>query len=496
MTSFVRVKKSKFKRRNDLGTARLRRLEKKDCRKSKEQASRDASRAAEDPPTECYALGMSQSRILGLFLALASYVASTGVGLRALPLCAASGEQASVPGAPTERLQTAIRNGDAHSVEQLLAAGADPNAPDARGNPPLLEAAWDGNAAIITQLLDHGANVNGRNAESGTSALLYAVRSGREKTVRLLLSRGARSDFRYRDNQTVLHTAASQGNVPVMMALIAAHANVAAVDQRDRTPLDEAVLHDQLPAVLLLLSNGSDVRRVHSMDGRGPLHEACIKGFANLVRPLIHAGADPVQQDRSGQTPLDLALAYKNENVVAALLHSDIQSQAIEDAAGIAMEHSVLRGQTEIAKLLIQGGLPANGRTPQGSTYLSDAALKGKKELVQLLLDHGAEVNAENQTGGTPLHDAALGGSPEVIKLLLDHGARIDARDKDSDATPLMMAASLGRSAAVAILLQHGADATIRDRFGRTALDRARLASDAATIRLLEAGARAHRAGR
>ena len=434
---------------------------------------------------------MSQS-VLGLFFLLASYTASASVGFGGLSLRAAPGGQASVLGTPGELLQTAIRDGNTQRVEQLLEAGADPNAPDARGNPPLLQAAWNGNTAVIATLLDHGANVNGRNAETGTSALLYGVLSGREATVQLLLSRGARVDFRYRDNQTILHLAVDQGNPAIAKDLVTAHADVNAVDQRDRTPLDEAILHDQLSAILLLLDHGSDIHRVHIVDGRGPLHEASIKGFANLIRPLVAAGADPTMRDRFGLSPLDLALDYKNENVVAALLHLDIQSEAIGKAAGSAMEHAVLHGQTEIVKLLIQGGLPVNRPTPEGSTYLSDAALKGKKEVVQLLLAHGANVNAENETGGTPLHDAALGGNPEVVRLLLDRGASIDARDKESNATPLMMAASLGRSGAVAILLHFGANASLRDRFGRTALDRARQVNDPKTINLLESGVGAH----
>lgn len=423
---------------------------------------------------------------LGPSLLLALYAGFASIGFSQLPLHAGSSKPASNQGGPGERLQTAIRDGDARRVEELLVSGADPNATDARGNPPLLQAAWNGNAAVIAQLLDHGANVNGRNTETGTSALLYAVLSGRETTVRLLLSRGARIDFRYGEGQTVLHIAASQSTLPVVEDLIAAHADVKAVDQRDRTPLDEAVLHDRVSTALLLLKSGADIHRAHLIDGRGPLHEACIKGFADLVRPLVNVGADPVQPDRFGLNPLDLALDYQNENVVAELLHLDIHSESLKRAAGDAMEHAALRGQTEIARLLIQGGLAVNRRTAAGSTYLSDAALKGKKEFVQLLLDHGAEVNAENQTGGTALHDAALGGNPEVVKLLVDHGARINVQDKEAGATPLMMAASLGRSAAVAILLEYGANVNLKDRFGRTALDRARQINDQKTIHLLE----------
>ncbi len=383
-------------------------------------------------------------------------------------------------------LHAAVRNGNTAEVDRLLASGADPNAPDDRGNPPLLQAAWAGNTAVIASLLDHGANVNARNGETGSTALLYAVLGGREAVVQLLLGKGARTNFKYRDDKTVLHFAAARASTQILEALVAARADLSAVDERGNTALDEAVLQDRVPAAELLLSHGADPRRVHPLDGRGPLHEACIKGFANLLGPLVTAEADPLQADRFGLTPLDLALDYQNANVVAALLRLDIQTGKVRQEAEAAMESAALRGQTAIAKLLIQAGLPLNKPTASGSTYLNDAALKGKKEVVRLLLDHGADVNAANQTGGSPLHDAALGGHPDVITLLLDRGAHIDAPDKDAHATALMMAASLGRASAVAILLERGANPNLRDRLGRSALDRAKQIGDPVTIRLLE----------
>ena len=137
------------------------------------------------------------------------------------------------------------------------------------------------------------------------------------------------------------------------------------------------VLHGQGDAVRLLLAHGADARRVHSESGRGPLHEASIKGFAALAQPLVDAGAGLAQKDRSGQTPLDLALAYKNGPMVAALLRlgSRLDNSA---AAGEAMEMATLRGRTEIARLLIDNGFDVNQPTRAGSTYLNDAALKGQ----------------------------------------------------------------------------------------------------------------------
>jgi ankyrin repeat protein len=196
-----------------------------------------------------------------------------------------------------------------------------------------------------------------------------------------------------------------------------------------------------------------------------------------------------VQRDRSGQTPLDLALAYKNQSAVEVLLHLGPQQEGlggtIAETAREAMETATVRGQTEIARQLIEAGFDINQPTAARSSYLNDAALKGQRKVAQLFLDHGANLEAHNAQGGSPLHDAALAGSTDVITLLLDRGAKIDARERESGATPLMLAASLGKVDALALLLKRGASPILRDNHGRTALDRAKETGSTETIRLL-----------
>jgi uncharacterized protein len=213
---------------------------------------------------------------------------------------------------------------------------------------------------------------------------------------------------------------------------------------------------------------------VHPLDGRGALHEACMRGFAQLLQPLIEAGADPTARDRFGQTPLDIALAYSNGNVIAALLHSGQKLKESQQVAEQTMESATLRGQTGIARLLLDNGLDLN-----------DAALKGQKKMVQLLLDRGASLLVRNQSGGTALHDAALSGNAEVVGLLLDRSAVIDDRELESGATPLMMAASMGRVEAVTLLLKRGANRLLKDKAGHTALERASDTENQEIIQLL-----------
>jgi ankyrin repeat protein len=89
-------------------------------------------------------------------------------------------------------------------VAALLAAGASPASSSADGLPALYVAALGGSAAIVTCLLDSGADIdaiaNGTDLidrqryETSATALMGALRAGREEVALLLLERGASID--------------------------------------------------------------------------------------------------------------------------------------------------------------------------------------------------------------------------------------------------------------------------------------------------------------
>jgi ankyrin repeat protein len=392
------------------------------------------------------------------------------------------------PDTPGEGLHMAVRTGNLEEVKRLVANGTPVDVRDVLGSTPLLDAAWTGQIEIAEFLIAQGADVNARHSEAGSTPLQYAVLTGRTNMAQLLLNAGAHVGGKYRDGQTLLHVAAARGEAQLIDLLVGAKADVQTLDANGNTPLDSAVLHGQLFAVEALLRHHADASFAHPFDGRGALHEACMRGFANMVQPLVNAGADPTARDRSGQTPLDIALAYKNGSVVAALLRLGQKLKESQEIAEETMESAALRGQTEIARILLDSGFDVNKPSAHGSIYLNDAALKGQKKMVQLLLDRGASVTARNQTGGTALHDAALGGNADVVALLLDRGAGIDDQERESGATPLMMAASLGRVEVVTLLLKRGANRQLRDKAGHTALERARDTDNEEIVKLLTPG--------
>lgn len=386
---------------------------------------------------------------------------------------------------PDEALQAGVRANDPARVKAALDAGAAVDARDPMGGTALLAATWTGNPALVSLLLAHGADVNMRHRETAATPLYYAVITSKPEIARLLLDAGADVLVRYKNEQTALHLAAARTSVSIIEMLLSSHAPLAAVNVDGNSPLNESVLHNQPAALHCLLQHGANVNQVRAVDGRTLMHQACMKGYRGLIPILLQAGADREAKDRFGQTPLDLALAYKNSPVIPELLKASTGSATPDSGAEQAMEAATLRGQTEIVRLLVQNGFDVNRETTAGSTYLHDAALKNQVKIAELLIQAGAKLEARNRAGRTPLHDAAIGGSLEMLTLLLDKGADINARDGESDGTALMLAASLSRVAAVELLLRRGADPKLKDRLGRSALDRAQQNEDGPLIRLL-----------
>src|SRR5581483_11292429 len=118
---------------------------------------------------------------------------------------------AHINGARLPPLHFVIARGDLASVEKLIASGADVNEFDAAGTSPLIAAVFSRNPEIVRYLLAHGSDVNARQRETQGTALSYAVETGHTDLAALLLNAGARVDFRYGDQRTLLHVAAARG---------------------------------------------------------------------------------------------------------------------------------------------------------------------------------------------------------------------------------------------------------------------------------------------
>ena len=103
-------------------------------------------------------------------------------------------------------LQDAIHYNHSAIVNRLLAAEADVNVRNDRGETALHKAAWSANPAIVKLLLEAGIEVNARE-RAGETALHRAARSGHSEIVKLLLEAGIEVNLKDKYGYTALHRA-------------------------------------------------------------------------------------------------------------------------------------------------------------------------------------------------------------------------------------------------------------------------------------------------
>jgi uncharacterized protein len=365
----------------------------------------------------------------------------------------------------TTPLHWAVHRNDLKGAADLVRAGADVNATNRYGVPPLSLAATNGNAPMLELLLKAGANPDAAQSE-GETALMTAARTGVATAVKTLLAHGA--DVNAKETwrgQTALMWAAAEGHAEAIQVLLEAGAQVNARSSAGWTPLLFAAREGQLAAVRTLVAGGANVNdRLLGGAGRG--------------RGAGAAGAGARRPPSGGSSALVLAVGSGHFELAAALL------DAGADPNAAAQGWSALHHITWVRK----PGTGSNDPAPYGSGEMDSLTL------VKKLKAHGADVNARvtrrpnagvtalNLIGGTPFFLAARGGDAELMRLLVELGADPLLPNGDGT-TPLMAAAGVGTHSpgedagappealeAVKLAIELGNDVNAVDKNGNTAM--------------------------
>ncbi len=307
----------------------------------------------------------------------------------------------------------AIERDDCALADGLIAKGANVNAEakpgmimwDAdhsgclplEGMTPLQVAAYRGNAAMETLLLNHGADVNARGW-GRSAALLWAVSPNVPlAAIKVLLNHradvNARGSARWGAN-TALAFAALCGRLDVAR-LLGAHG--AKLNLGNPPPLSLAVGNGQhaMPMVKFLVTHGADVNAQDNMGVR-PVAEAAGQGYLQLAQFLVGHGAKLGVTDNKGMTPLDYAISYVKGRRCLAL-----------------------------ATLFIAHGAKVNdGGRPFCKTPLHLAVSADRLDVVRFLVAHGAKIDALDDKVRTPLALAVAEKHYRIVTYLRSAGAR------------------------------------------------------------------------
>eukprot|EP00439_Symbiodinium_sp_Y106_P023600 s2265_g2.t2 len=212
-------------------------------------------------------------------------------------------------------------------------------------------------------------------------------------------------------------------------------------------------------------------------------------GHVEIVRLLLHAGADSNLANSLGATALTAASRTGHAEVVQLLLEANADKDLAHNDGFTALQLASFKGRVDVARILLDAGADTNLADGVGITALMMASQNGHVELVHMLLGAGADRNLPNRDGDTALMAASLKGHVEIVRLLLHAGA--DSNLANSlGATALTAASRTGHAEVVRLLLQANADKNLAHNDGFTALQLASFKNHVGVVRLLlDAGA-------
>ena len=263
-----------------------------------------------------------------------------------------------------------------------------------------------------------------------------------------------------RGQRTPLHQAVLHDQIDVAQQLLARGARINAREEDGDTPLHFA---GSLGMAKLLVSKGA---RIDAMNDYGatPLYDAVHRGLSEVVAFLLQNGADPNVKDEVGQSVLERALVVRDEKSAISLIQSgaDVNAAWAKTPLHIAAQKNLPKA----AAALIENGANLTAMDEiRGATPMHFAALSGSEEILSLLIQKTTiqAVNAKTSPGATPLHYAGLGGQAQALEQLINAGAQFDL--------VLLEAAATGDLPKLRNIIEKTPDAVRQaDSYGWTAL--------------------------
>jgi uncharacterized protein len=373
-------------------------------------------------------------------------------------------------------LSEAVRIGGGPLIEKLLKAGADPNTlTTAQAETVLMKASREGNLEAVKVLVAHDADVNAKENFRGQTALMWAAAEGHAEIVSLLAMHGAELNVRSYDRDTSLPKmaagtpaapiarggltallfAARQGQIDSVKALLAAKADINALDSDGNNALTLAILNTHYDLTQLLIERGADVN-IAAKNGRTALYSA-------VEMHDVDWSPRPAHKETDQATSMDVihALLDHKANVNAQLTapapiekHAQDMGDKTMGAGTTPFTRAARSADVELMHLLLDKGADPKlvGKDNQTALMVASGVawtdhIKGTEaqalEAVKLCVSLGLDVNAATDKGETALHGAAHRGADSIAKFLVEKGANVNAHNKRGF-TPLDLAMGKG----------------------------------------------------
>jgi ankyrin repeat protein len=350
-------------------------------------------------------------------------------------------------------LHVAAEEGLTHLCGTLVKHGANPDSCDSNGERPIHLAAMFGHPLTCKSLIDCGSQVDVDGEQC--SPLLIGASSGCGEVCRILLEHGANVEARDACHDTVLMSAAAGGYGEVCNILLEHGADVEAVGCKADgiTPLITAAITGHHEVCEVCLKHGASVNTPNA-EQLTPLHCAALGGHAETCGVLIEHGANMEARDKIDTTPLIYAASLGHAEVCRTLLKHGANIQAKNGSSTPLLNYAVRKSNHEVFSVLLAHGADLHEDEEDGEFdggLFHHVLLECETDICRILIDEG-HLSANDVDGSdsgwqwAPIHWAARNGthSPGVmIRMLVERGANVNLTDYIGN-TPLHLAIGHG----------------------------------------------------
>ncbi|XP_034942423.1 serine/threonine-protein phosphatase 6 regulatory ankyrin repeat subunit B-like [Chelonus insularis] len=389
-------------------------------------------------------------------------------------------------------------------VDLLINHGADVNALTDKLQVPFHFAARRNNSQVLMSLGKKSAKINETDL-SGQSPLFYAVIAGNVEAVDFFFK--IKADYKIKDSHhcTPFQLAVQQKNLDLIEVFLEYDADVdisnaifylseksfhhepkvvyketymkiidvllekgVEINRRglhERTPLQHAVINDDVECVKALLTRRANIN-ILTNSRSTLLHLACQHSGNECIQILLDRNIDINAVNKKNNTALQLAVINKNYRAIELILsnskidRSNIPSKEILERAIESQNLSIIEFLNNINDRDLRREL---------KTYLHLAVNSAATPIIKFILENGGDINLKDVSGNAALHLAAYSGNLGITKLLIENRANVNLQD-ESGKTALHIAINSVHYDLAQLLLENGADVNLGDASAKTAL--------------------------
>ena len=255
------------------------------------------------------------------------------------------------------------------------------------------DAVRAGDLELVMELIENNPSVVNERMERGYSPLHWAVNRRDTAITRFLIDHGTDLEARDADGDTPLHWTAYYNRLENCRLLIAAGADLNSLNNLQLTPLQAAIESANSGVARLLIQSGPGLNLSDFEDLN--TFSAVSAGFTELVEHRLDNGeVDLLARGPEGVTLLHMAARSGIDDLLTLLLEKGISIDIQDNFGFTALHYAALWNRPETVELLVSRGGDLNLKDQAGKTALQIAWDNNILGIAYLLLELGAKDDA------------------------------------------------------------------------------------------------------